>query len=467
MSSSDNSNISSRLQLTNVSKALSPYEQMVLENNKSTLEQSQKKTERVVVMAGLPILPLPQFVLTIELFTDNSGSSPIQATLLDKRAIDGAILAMHVEQWEHEAIMKVLDSWSKSIREEAQHTKEAAEKRWREALTPEQQIELERRRIVGGSKNDSFDIDGFTRWVATRPAAEQQELLYLGSQCTLLEGMSKIINSYTAQGEVSSDGGKKRTLPPQEISAPVMAAAFVITGTNAGEWSPIVDVSSTELVSVTPLQSNMTDAMAIVSMPSDMRIEMEYIGALFAGAAQYVAAAETLQRMGKEEKKEPFDSLFAERYAENVLAIVNSSALDTAAMAILATKCEQGKPLSAQRKAELIAMVKVSLLTIALALCYKIEVGGNQARVTEQELEALLQGKMTLAETDAKVKLAAAISTLLQKKEIGEKKSQLLFEKLVSYVTSNPSVDQLADPVRVCLRLLDTSAIRGQATTQA
>lgn len=466
------------LEISSATPIFSPHERVNIDNNKDTMTKSLREGEKVVIMAGAPMLPPPEFTLTVEMLPDNNlGGASIQATSAVSMARNTNPLVLSIKEidWEHDEIMRVLDGWSDSLRDTAQRTRESIEKQWKMAQTQSQIADSDRQKKA--AYDASFlDLDDFKSWMRSLPTAERLQMELDTSRLALWVSSDAILKGYAldaaAAAAISIAAVAPSSAPSQDfhdIPPPVLAAAIIISGKSAGNTIMTADTSGSNSAGVTPVEDNINLLMNTIPTPEEMRAQLAYLCGLFAHAAQYMAAAETLPKSGEDVQNKFIDKEFAERYAKILLALVNSSDFLAAAMVTLSRMTENHLPLTKARQLELIAMLKISLLAMALALAYRTEVGGNVSTMTAQEFMALLDGTMDLPEGDIKKEVAAAIRALMDEKNdagkpmITPRNKKLLFNAILEYLESNPNVEELCSPVRVCVKLLDTESIRKQA----
>lgn len=465
------------LEISSATEILSPNERANIENNKDTITKSLSRGEKVVIMAGIPMLPPPQFTLTVEMLVDNNQSvAPIQATSVASMAKNTNPLLLSIKEmdWEHDEIMRVLDGWSDSLRETAQRTRESIEKHWKMSLTPSQIAELERQKEAALAAS-LLDLDDFENWLESLPTEERLQVELDTSRLALWVSSDAILKGYALDASASAislAAAASAGIPSpdfHDIPPPILAAAIIISGKSAGNTIITADTSGSDSAGVTPVEDNINILMNAIPTPQEMRTELAYLCGLFAHAVQYMTAAETLPKSGEDVQNKLIDKEFAERYAKILLATVNGSDFLAAAMVTFSRMTENHLPLTKARQLELIAMLKITLLAMALALAYRTEVGGNASTMTAQEFAALLNGTMDLPEGDIKKEVAAAIRSLMDEENdagkpvITPRNKKLLFNAILEYLESNPNVEELCNPVRVCIKLLDTESIRKQA----
>lgn len=464
-------------EVSSATEILSPAERAKSDNNRDTITKSLRQGEKVVIMAGVPMLPPPQFTLTVEMLIDTSDKSiaPIQTTASRTKNTNPLLLSIKEIDWEHDEIMRVLDSWNNSLKETAQRTHEAIEKQWKMSLTPSQIAELDRQKEATLATS-LLDLDDFKNWLKSLPTAERIQVERDTSRLALWMSSDAILKNFaldaaTSTMSLAAAASLAAVSSPtfHDIPPPVLAAAIIISGKSAGNTIITTDTSASDSAGVTPVEDNINILMNTIPTPQEMRAEFAYLCGLFAHAAQYMAAAETLPKSKEDVQSKLIDKKFAEHYAKILLILVNSSDFLAAAMVTLSRMTENHLPLTKARQLELIAMLKITLLAMALALAYRTEVGGNASTMTAQEFIALLDGTMDLPEDDIKKELAAAISALMQEKNdagkpiISPRNNKLLFKAILEYLESNPNVEELCNPVRIFAKLLDTESIRKQA----
>lgn len=173
----------------------------------------------------------------------------------------------------------------------------------------------------------------------------------------------------------------------------------------------------------------------------DMRAELGLIGAIFAAGIQYFTVAQGIAAGGKGGSSK--DAAFAKGYAENILGLMRSAGFNAYLLAIVTQSVPNGKTLDPQRAQELVAMVKIILLSSALAMLYQVEAG----KMTGIEFGGMLNGNIKLEAGELKAHLASQIKGNL--KLLSPKDQENVLNLLMEYFDGDPSIDSLADPSKV------------------
>lgn len=219
---------------------------------------------------------------------------------------------------------------------------------------------------------------------------------------------------------------------------PIFAVGFIILG--GGIHQALAPDASMTTTQTNPI-FNMSSQIIHPIMP-DMRAELGLIGAIFATGIQYFTVAQIASNSA--EGKGPLkDAAFAKGYAENMLALVGSGNLNNYIMAIVSQNIPGEKETPAHRALELVAMVKVILLSSALAMLYQVEAG----KMTGAEFAAMLSGNIKFELGDLRANLVLSIKSHL--KLLAPQEQAKLLTSLLEYFDGNPSLDALGDPSKV------------------
>lgn len=233
----------------------------------------------------------------------------------------------------------------------------------------------------------------------------------------------------------------------------IIAATFI--GVAAGSA-----VASTSEVSFNVIQDAVSQVIPL--LPGNMAAELGLIGALFATGAMYQAAWMTIAQGGKSQAGNgSINAKFARNYADRTIATVTGQTFnDFVKSTIISKMKESGETMSDERKDQIIAMIKVTLLFNALALMTKVEVG----HLTVEELAAMILGKITFKQKDQRTTLVSLIKDSLTKLVRNER--ERLVGALLAYYNSNPKLESLADPVKAFEGIFE-NLDEGKITQQA
>ncbi|HRD55252.1 MAG TPA: hypothetical protein PLC42_02535 [Parachlamydiaceae bacterium] len=237
-------------------------------------------------------------------------------------------------------------------------------------------------------------------------------------------GVIKSVRDYMMELKESGDNAMLSSL----------TNAIVISGLFTGVLvQSAVDVASTNLVSVTPQINFAADfaAHGLLPISDDFRAQLGLIGAWAMGT---LISHSTFEAVTEKQNGKPVDErILADKYAGKVLGLLNSDQLNNFIMAMLVHRTEKGEPLSNERKAELSAALKLVLLSSALAAVYKSKTG----KVTGEEFLDLCSGKLK-AESGVEANLVSAIQDQLR--NMGAKEKLHMLNALATYMDSDPKL---------------------------
>lgn len=189
----------------------------------------------------------------------------------------------------------------------------------------------------------------------------------------------------------------------------------------------------------------------VITPNMEQMVALGMIGTIFGAGVQYftaaeVAAKESNNAANKEGQK---DTAFAVGYAKNMIDLVNSGNFNGYLMAIVTQNIEKGGvTISPDSAFERIAMVKMILLSSALAMIYQAEAG----KMTGTEFAGMLNGTIHFAEGNVRAQLVALI-----KENLGlvkdAKVREAILNSLLEFFDSEPSLDTLAKPAELFRKL--------------
>lgn len=263
---------------------------------------------------------------------------------------------------------------------------------------------------------------------------EQAERSKRADEKRALEGLA--IAYHTYQHEVNLE---------RDAFFPIFAVGMIIVGTGIQQaLTPALNVTGVELNPIVSMNS-----AVIPPVMGDMRAVLGLIGAIYAAGIQYFTIAQlTAESAGKGEK--PKNGEFARGYAENVVKLIGDPTFNAYLLAIVTRGTAEGESLSEQRVKELTAMIRVILLSSALAMLYKTEAG----KMTSIEFMAMVKGEMKFNPNDIKATLIDLINSNLL--NISPEIRKQVLESLKSYFDKDPDINTLSDPAKVFEGLYET-----------
>lgn len=230
---------------------------------------------------------------------------------------------------------------------------------------------------------------------------------------------------------------KQEAIQPND-NFPIFAVGLIIVGT--GIQATMIPDQVVGTVQFNPVV-NMYNNVA-VPVISDISVQMGIIGSIFAAGIQYFTIAQ-LAAGGGDGKAAKKDLAFAKGYAENMLGLVASPSFNSYLTAIVAQSIPKDTTTSPQRSLELVAMLKIILLSSALAMVYKAEAG----KMTSFEFVGMLSGTIKFEAGDVRASLITQIKANL--KLLSPKDQEKFLVTLLEYLDSDPSIDTLAEPAKV------------------
>ena len=241
----------------------------------------------------------------------------------------------------------------------------------------------------------------------------------------VIEKLDLAYQEFKRQGARESDG-----------NFPLFVVGLIIVGT--GIHQSILPDPTLGTVQMNPVVS-MYNHVAIPVM-GDMRAELGLIGAMFSAGIKYFTVAQAAAEGSSEKLK---DGAFAKGYAENIIGLISSNSFNQYLMAIVVRSIPKGQTLDPKRSSELVAMVKIILLSSALAMLYQVETG----KMKGAEFAGMLSGTIVFPEADIRSRLIDLIRSHL--KLMNPKDREKTLTALLEYFDGDPSIDSLADPSKV------------------
>lgn len=302
-------------------------------SSKDSQTASSQPTSFVVPEAALPYLVYPMIFTT-----DDSA----QQKTVDGIASAGSKFLLEMQQKQHEIALQVLQGWADSVKAEAQRIHQMI-------TSPEflAKMQAESSSTLGQAQTALFS---------------QLQHAYQ-TRVDIAEGLTNYINQVKTEGS--------------SMAVPLLATVVVMGGAAIG------GSAATE----NTFASLFTPATAAIA--PDMQAQLNLIGSLMASSAIYQASAVNFL----EDEKDPVkkDMSFALKYADNIIDLVRSRGLDAYVNGVVLARVRGNKNLSAERRAELVALVKAMLVVSAIGLLNKIELG----HLSGIEFRDLINGLVT------------------------------------------------------------------------
>jgi len=287
---------------------------------------------------------------------------------------------------ENKAVMIVLDSWAKNIKEWAEASKRAAEK---DAITKQNQNAQEMQQEI------------LKQAIALEAIAKKTEGVQgVTTSVPSPEGVQRTTGSQSVDSPTTPLGG---TTSPEmqetfhrlihnfahyarEVKNPHEAQAifrsFAIGASFTGLFIPVVDASQTTLLTFTPIVELPWNPGIAQIIPTDLNLLVGLIGI----SEVYRT---TVEEVGKRSAgaKGLSNREFLQAYARNVLAYSISPEFRHVLAAILTQESGKGELLSPKQQEAYFYMARALLIMVPLAFTYQVVMGG----VTGEELCTLIK----------------------------------------------------------------------------
>jgi hypothetical protein len=182
---------------------------------------------------------------------------------------------------------------------------------------------------------------------------------------------------------------------------------------------------------------------AATIIPADPRIELGWIAALMGAGLITQTMSDGVFSFKPGTKPNQMDMAEARVFAKNVIALVQNPEINLFIQTMLIQQMDNGQKISEERKTQLTNMVKIVLISMAMALVYRTETGG----ITAQELEGMRNGSMVFEKGDVRGTLAGLLNDYLT--GLDSKERQLVKSAVFDYLESKPPLDHLLQPGRV------------------
>lgn len=419
----------------------------------STLGKSEAEAALLSLSSSNPLLVPPSS--NIADFNDFFSSDGAKLTISGDAATKVAMLA---EQKNHEIISAILDGWLENIRKLAKEYEDKINspqyQDWIKTQSPDYHAAIQRA-TAEETKVAVMSTPEYQSWVLSQinPAQIQVPQTALTRNETLSVGVVNGLDNYV-----------KNTSPIDATTA--LTAGFVVASTIIGVGALAAPVTDTINQNI-PMINPMHDQWAYISplVPSNMAAELGLIGALFATGALYRAKLDNLaEAAGTGTKPMKLDD--AKQYAEKIIATINSPGFKYFADGALINKMSGSEALTEARKAELLAIVKLVMLSSALALIYKVEAQKNSS----QEFLSMIRGDPSLGDVifkagDIRAKLVNEMRKNLASLQDPAERTRIL-EALGEYMGTDPSEEALSSLHSVFEGLLSTTPYGERVTKE-
>lgn len=391
-----------------------------------TVESVKGKLQKKGITASSPELAVAMYMMSLadkkQIILQNLETADLVTIRVDNyQPMNIDAILLKIENAQSEICIKVLTAWNESIKEEAARIRKEMKsdqyRAWQEAH--------------GGA--------GYEKWLHSLSPEQRFQVLeypYLHKLEKIDTGIALGLGSYLDKLNASPDAVEKN-------NAKIITETVVAGGPLRYEYAAYPDTVSTSQVSVNPLKEATTEVFLQIGPQS--AAAQGYLASMFVAGTMFSAAKSLVLHEGMVLDKKNLNYQWAKTNAEQTLNVVNGSEFNTIAGAIVSAHVDGGEGLSEERVEELVKMVKVVILSAAVAMLYRMENAykGNASRMTGQEFDDLVEGKMTLAEDDIKTRFAVQIKDLLG--GLPSQEAMKMKGLMMAYVDTNPDVENMLD----------------------
>lgn len=271
----------------------------------------------------------------------------------------------------------------------------------------------------------------YSEWVNGLPPAQRENEILRNHASNVwaqqIDGISNYVNNVHDSN-------------PQ--AAAFMVASFAITAAFIGTYMNIVDVASTNMVGVNPIQDAANVLMQFV--PNHIQDSINMTINLFAVGAIYSSTVNLLPKISGNESEDEMDFEQAKAYAKEIVDKVDSNEINHTLMALLINSSDAGEPLTNQKLNEMAVIVKLSMLSTAIAVLYKVEAGW----ITGDDFRALVNGDLQ-PRSDEEADVVSMFQQLRESKVLPSQQWDSVIGALAGYFNTNPEVENILNPARV------------------
>lgn len=349
---------------------LGPISQVKGKNLKTSdsIGKSSESPGNKNILADSPELLAAQYILwfspnnqlSVQLYDGKSDNS-----IGKIEGVNSELVSLQFENDLHQIAIKVLDAWSKSVKEDIEAMR-------REANSDRRRVQAER--------NDRAGHEAYLQTLT----AEQRENMKEGNRLTkvanLNEGFAQGLSVFLSSSMVGN--------PSFTNSTPFVAGVALSIGPQA---NPLSGGIGTILDQAAPSYS----------------VDLATLGSLYVNMASNIATTRTV--LAPVPNIQKIDYEFAKNYAHQILKEISSSEFNNWAMAIVTHGMTQTEVVDEKTVGTLVAKLKIAMLSTALALLYQTEAGG----ISGQEFVSMIEGDMPIKDNDPKHSIVLQIRSLL------------------------------------------------------
>lgn len=233
-----------------------------------------------------------------------------------------------------------------------------------------------------------------------------------------------------------------------------VVASFAITSTYIGDYMNIVDVASTDMVAVNPIQESVSHILPLV--PQQLQEQFTLAINLFAMGLINFSNAEAILKSGNDQQRPPTNWESIVTFAHQVLDKVEGNMINAYLMAMLVNNVEHLGATQEQREttlSKLEILAKAMMISVAVAALLK-------AATPDMKLNGLIFTKTMTEELVAQSaddqKLVNELSPLIEKfnqiREEGVMSEEFwdnLMASLGDFFDDDPDIDDLISPTKI------------------
>lgn len=367
-----------------------------------SIEKSGKdESSPRITPADFPELPPPTMMFWFgqneTMVVQNLGTKKVDSV----GAIPAGIVALELQRKMYEIGTQVLDAWSKSIHE----TNEMIKRELKSQSYREKQAE-----------KGNLGYEAYLNTLTPDQRANMIESNRLTHVGRIHEGFAQGLDDIISKAKAGDPAYMQLVVP--------LAGAAISNGVRVDVPS-VPGTMAIGSVNVMPIKEGVDSVLGQVA--SSYSVDLATVATFFVNRAANFATIMTFPA-GAGTNAPKIDYEFARNYAKQILKEVNGSDFNSFAMAIITHSTQEGEKLEPKKVTTLIRMLKVAMLSTALAFLYKMEssFGGKGGGIGGKEFVSLLDGTIPVKEGDPKYALVESINELLGPPMSPVEKNQVL-----------------------------------------
>lgn len=385
----------------------------------STLQKSELEALVEMLIAGLPILQPPSFVMTS--FKDLNGGN-VDAVGAGKSM---AAMALQIEQKQHDIINSMWDSFLKNVHEIAERSRK-------------EYIEKETLKADQNGPKSSSEYYAFLLALSSSQRAKEENS---NTDSALAAQFNRTFNDWLVTPMQSTMVTSSAV--PGYPAASFVAGCVACSSDLVRDAIGAVGVTIGYQISSSPVADALFAVGPASALPADYQAAAALVAALLNGGAMFKATNDTIEKAASGGKP-PQDLDFAVNYAQNIKAIVTHNL--------------EGDQKLPPEQAGQNRMMRLMLSAMALNMVYRAAYGG----MTGQELADILAGKT--GDIPAQIKplideLVGYVNAFMPQEPAARAET---LARLMQYVDGKSSVDSMLSTTRMFAALLGTDDIDGK-----